>query len=558
MIQQQAVPEAGARTTTGLEAPVVSDWLDGLFGRLGVRRRVVLSQLPLTVTVGLVAVATAVFSPDTLADDIFRLALLAHAAIFAACLAVPWDRLPSALIVVIPLLDCLAIGFTREAGGAAFNVLSLLLVFPVVWLSMQRRRYMVALAIAGTVLSMLIPAAVAGGAPSTPAAMIRTIFLPLVMSGIAVTAHFVTTTIHRQRAKLLQSEHALANTLAESVRRQRLLDAVLGAVGMGVWVVDRTGGTVLANRAMRADPALADVLQGSRQFLEPDRTSPVAAERSPMARAAVGKEFQDELYWAGAPNQQRAYSVSAYGIPEHGQDAGGSVVTFVDVTALIRALAAKDDFVSTVSHELRTPLTSILGYLELVLEEPGHEEIHGELLIVRRNAEHLLRLVNDLIAVASDRMKLSLEDVDLAQLVNDVAGATRPAAAGNRCELVLDVERTLPARLDPERIRQVLRNLLSNAVKYSPAGGRITVSALRTGSQLVCSVADTGVGMSGEEQEQAFTKFFRSERSRATAIPGAGLGLPVSRTIVEGHGGTISLTSEPGAGTTVTFVLPAP
>lgn len=558
MIQQQeSAPAAAARATSGLDAPVVSDWLDGLFGRLSVRRRVVLSQLPLTVTVGLVAVATALFSPGTLADNAFGLSLLAHVAILAVCLAVPWDKFPYALIALIPLLDCLAIGFTREAGGPAFNVLSLLLVFPVVWLSIQRRRYMVALAIGGTVLSTLIPAAIAGS-PSTPASMIRTIFLPLVMSGIAVTAHVVTTTIHRQRARLVQNERALADTLAESLRRQQLLDAVLGAVGMGVLVVDHKGGTVLANKAMYADPALAGILQVSGQLLLPDRSTPVPADRSPLARAAVGKDFRDELYWVDGPDQQRAYSVSAHGIPARGQDPRGSVVTFVDVTALIRALAAKDDFVSTVSHELRTPLTSILGYLELVLEQPGHEEISGELLIVRRNAEHLLRLVNDLVAVASDRMELSLEDADLAQLVTDVARATGPTAAGNRCELVLDVEQTLPARLDPERIRQVLRNLLSNAIKYSPAGGRITVNARRTGSELVCSITDTGIGMNTEEQEQAFTKFFRAARSRETAIPGAGLGLPISRTIVEGHGGTISLTSAPGVGTTATLALPAP
>lgn len=557
MIQQQAVPDAATNTTTGRDGPVVSDWLDGLFGGLGVRRRVVLSQLPLTVTVGLVVIATAVFSPATLVEDVFRLTLLAHLAIFAACLAIPWGRLPHAAFTVIPLFDCLAIGFTREAGGPVFNVLSLLLVFPVVWLSMQQRRYMVVLAIGGSVLSTLVPAAIAGS-PSTSASMIRTIFLPLVMSGIAVTAHVVTTTIHRQRARLVQSGHALADTLAESVRRQQLLDAVLGAVGMGVLVVDHKGGTVLANKAMHADPALAGILQASGKLLLPDRSTPVPADISPLARAAAGKDFRDELYWVGGPDQQRAYSVSAHDIPARSQDRRGSVVTFVDVTALIRALAAKDDFVNTVSHELRTPLTSILGYLELVLEEPGHEEISGELLIVRRNAEHLLRLINDLVAVASDRMELSLEDADLAQLVTDVARATGPAAVGNGCELVLDVEQMLPARLDPERIRQVLRNLLSNAIKYSPAGGRITVSARRTGSELVCSITDTGIGMNTEEQEQAFTKFFRAARSRETAIPGAGLGLPISRTIVEGHGGTISLTSAPGVGTTATFALPAP
>jgi signal transduction histidine kinase len=118
------------------------------------------------------------------------------------------------------------------------------------------------------------------------------------------------------------------------------------------------------------------------------------------------------------------------------------------------------------------------------------------------------------------------------------------------------VDPPLPALADPARISQVLHNLLSNVVKYSPDGGLITATAARTEAGLVCSITDTGVGMSEEEQEQAFTKFFRSARSRSTAIPGAGLGLPVSKTIVEGHGGSISLASEPGAGTSATFILP--
>jgi signal transduction histidine kinase len=111
--------------------------------------------------------------------------------------------------------------------------------------------------------------------------------------------------------------------------------------------------------------------------------------------------------------------------------------------------------------------------------------------------------------------------------------------------------------MDPKRISQVIRNLLSNAIKYSPDSGLVTATAYRNGAGLVCTIRDTGLGMTGEEQEQAFTKFFRAARSRETAIPGAGLGLSVSKTIIEGHGGSISLDSAPGVGTTVTFILPA-
>lgn len=532
--------------------------IDALFAGLGARGRVVLSHLPLTVTVVLIVAAAALFSPETLVDDRFRLALLGHSVIFVACVAVPWGRLPAPVLSVVPVLDCLAIGFTREAGGPSFNVLSLMLVFPVIWLSVGRQRSRVLLAVLGVVLSTVIPAA-ALGSPPAEGSMIRTIFLPLVMAAIAVSAHIVSGTLHRQRKALLRKDQALAETLAESVDRQRLLDAVLAAVGVGVWVVDKDGNNVLINRAMRDDPTLARLTEAesTTTLLLSDRATPVPSGGLPAARVARGDVFTDELIWAGDEMDQRAFSVSAHTICSSDGARSGGVITLVDVTALITALAAKDDFVGTVSHELRTPLTSILGYLELVLEEPGHEGIEAELQVVYRNATHLLGLVNDLIAVASERVDLSLQEADLARLLADVVDFTLPQAANRGLELVLEVEPSLTARMDIPRIRQVVSNLLSNAIKYSPDGGRITARAHRTGTDLVCSITDPGVGMSTEDQEQAFTKFFRSARSRETAIPGAGLGLPVSKTIVEGHGGSMSLTSAPGAGTTATFVLPA-
>jgi signal transduction histidine kinase len=539
------------------EGSLLTGKIDALFGGLGARGRVVLSQLPLSVTVVLIVVAAAFFSPAALLDEPFRLALLAHAAIFAACVAVPWERLPLGASMVIPVLDCLAIGFTRYAGGPDFNVLSLMLVFPVIWLSIGRRRIGVVLAVIATMLSTAIPAAVLDSQPAQ-GSMIRTIFLPLVMAAIAVSAHIVSGTLHRQRKALLRKDQSLAETLTESLERQRLLDAVLGAVGVGVWVVDRNGNNVLTNRAIRTDPVLVRLARADpgTSVLLGDRSTPVESGMLPLARVTRGDTFTDELLWAGDEKDQRAYSVSGHVMRPKDGLGGGGVITFVEVTALITALAAKDDFVGTVSHELRTPLTSILGYLELVLDEPGHEGIEPELQVVHRNATHLLGLVNDLIAVASERVDLSLQEADLASLLADVVHSTLPQAATRGLELVLEAERPLPARMDAARIRQVVGNLLSNAIKYSPDGGRITARAHRAGTDLVCSITDPGIGMSPEDQEQAFTKFFRSARSRETAIPGAGLGLPVSKTIIEGHGGSLSLTSSPGEGTTATFVLP--
>jgi signal transduction histidine kinase len=532
--------------------------IDKVFSHLGVRGRVVLGQFPVTATVILVVAAAGIFSPHTLTDVRFQIALLVHALIFGLCLAVPWGRLPPGTFTVVPVLDCLAIGFTRETGGPGFNVLSLLLVFPVIWLSVGRERLRVLLAVSGTILSTVVPAAALGSDPAA-GSIIRTIFLPLVMSAIAVTAHVVAGALYRQRRILERKDRDLADTLAESVRRQRLLDAVLSAVGIGVWVVDRNGRDVLTNNAMSSDPALASLTDAGRhpKLFQSDRSTPVPAERFPVVRAARGETFTDDLHWVGEEEEQRAYSVSARAIRSQDGVRTGAVLTFADVTALIRALAAKDNFVETVSHELRTPLTSILGYLELVLDEPGHEDIETELTIVHRNATHLLRLVNDLIAVASERVELNLQETDVAGLLAGVVTATHAAAAISGVHLVLDTDESVPARVDPVRIRQVFGHLLSNALKFSPDGGTVTARARRTGTDLVCSITDTGIGMSSEEQEQAFTKFFRSARSRETAIPGAGLGLPISKTIIEGHRGSIRLTSAPGLGTTVTVTLPA-
>ena len=536
------------------------DRMDAFLGGLGRRGKVVMSQLPLSATVALVVAATAVFHPESLADAGFRAALLAHAALFGLSVAVPWNRLPAGAYAVIPVLDCVAIGFTRETGGSNFNVLSLLLVFPVTWLAVDRNRAGVVLAAVAALLSTLLPAAALGNVP-TQGSMIRTIFLPLVMAAIAFTAHVVAGTLYRQRETLVRKDEALADTAAESIRRQRLLDAVLSTVNVGVWVVDQDGRDVLTNKALQTDAALSGLAPSAIQprLFEADRTTPVPPERFPTARAAAGETFTDALYWAGegdAGEEMRAYSVTARTMSSTDGNHAGAVITFAEVTALIRALSAKDNFVATVSHELRTPLTSILGYLELVLDEPGHEDIEDELKIVQRNATHLLGLVNDLIAVASERVELNLQETDVAGLLAGAVASARTHASGSGVELVLDVEEPLTARVDPRRIRQVFGNLVSNAIKFSPDGGRVIARAHRANSHVVCSIADSGIGMDGQEQEQAFTKFFRSARSRETAIPGAGLGLPISKTIVEGHGGSISLRSEPGKGTTVTVNLP--
>jgi signal transduction histidine kinase len=224
--------------------------------------------------------------------------------------------------------------------------------------------------------------------------------------------------------------------------------------------------------------------------------------------------------------------------------------------------ALKDEFVSLVSHELRTPLTSIRGYLELVLEDEQTavpEEHRQYLAVVQRNSERLLRLVGDLLFVAqldAGRLSVEREELDLATVAAESVQAAGLGAGGRAVEIVLDAE---PARLagDRSRLAQLLDNLVSNAVKFTAEGGRVEVRVRAEGDDVVLEVADSGMGIPADEQAQLFERFFRSTNARRAAVPGTGLGLVIVQAIVQAHGGTVSLESTEGVGTTFSVRLPA-
>jgi signal transduction histidine kinase len=223
----------------------------------------------------------------------------------------------------------------------------------------------------------------------------------------------------------------------------------------------------------------------------------------------------------------------------------------------------KDQFVSTVSHELRTPLTSMLGYVELVLEgEAGELNSQQEqfLGIVSRNCTRLNRLIDDILFVARiDAGRLSLEPqwVALAELARAAVESAKAAADRDGVQLHFSSARELPQLwADPTRLTQMFDNLISNAVKFTPEGGAVTVGIEQNGGSLRIEVADTGVGIPEDEVGRLFERFFRA--STSGTVKGTGLGLPIVKLIAEVHGGTISVESKLGVGTTFTIELPLP
>jgi signal transduction histidine kinase len=223
----------------------------------------------------------------------------------------------------------------------------------------------------------------------------------------------------------------------------------------------------------------------------------------------------------------------------------------------------KDEFVASVSHELRTPLTSIRGYLELVLEgEVGDlsEEQREFLLVIDRNAERLMHLVGDLLDVAqieSGRIALDLVDDELTRLVAQSVEAARPVAGDRGIELAMHPNGEARVRIDRTRVAQVLDNLLSNALKFTETGGRVDVRLSTSNGSAFVEVADTGMGISSEDQAKLFQRFYRTDAAGEKAIDGTGLGLWISKAIVEAHGGEITVESDVNRGTTFRIALPA-
>ncbi|TML47218.1 MAG: HAMP domain-containing histidine kinase [Actinobacteria bacterium] len=220
----------------------------------------------------------------------------------------------------------------------------------------------------------------------------------------------------------------------------------------------------------------------------------------------------------------------------------------------------KDEFVSLVSHELRTPLTSIRGYLELFRDSGDLTPKQREFLkVVDRNSQRLLELVGDLLFLAkidAGAFEIDLDEVDLAQVVEESIEACRPMAESRKIELVASIGNPPPLVGDRTRLAQVLDNLVSNALKFTEAGGRVEVTLSSEDEHVLLEVKDTGLGVSPEEQPLLFERFFRSSRATENAIPGTGLGLTITKAIVERHGGWITLESEGNVGTTVRVEIP--
>jgi two-component system OmpR family sensor kinase len=222
------------------------------------------------------------------------------------------------------------------------------------------------------------------------------------------------------------------------------------------------------------------------------------------------------------------------------------------------ALARQRNFTADASHELRTPLTSIGGYARMLeswgLEDPGAAREGA--VAIRRETERMRRLVEDLLTVARGDEEIAPELAvwDLAEVAKETTRMMRAAANGKVKIEYIPPERHIPVAMDEGQVRRAVSILLENAVKFTPAGGRVTVTAREENGRAEIEVSDTGIGIPDEQQPLVFDRFYRADEARATE--GTGLGLTIACQIAEAHGGGIRLQSEPGKGSTFVLSLP--
>jgi signal transduction histidine kinase len=219
----------------------------------------------------------------------------------------------------------------------------------------------------------------------------------------------------------------------------------------------------------------------------------------------------------------------------------------------------KDEFLARVNHELRTPLAAINGYLE-VLDDPGLQPGTGDQFKerIRRNSDRLVRLVEDMLLAAEaghSPLALTKSPVDLGELARDAVDRNGHLAHSRGLSLRADVTEPVTVHADEQRLTQALERLVLNAVKFT-SNGTVTIRTGTRGEDALLEVRDTGIGIGRADQERVLAPFRRAATAEHGEVQGAGLGLSIVKAIVDSHGGTLGIESEPGRGTAITVTLP--
>ncbi|GAA1987844.1 HAMP domain-containing sensor histidine kinase [Microbacterium pumilum] len=519
-------------------------------------RTAILNQLLLGSVVFVLAMLVAIgtFSGNLV---LFFIGVVVIFVVTGATFVIPWNRIAAGWVTLVPVIDIVAI--TLIQVSAPSTALGLLWIFPTMWLAsgfglIGLTAVIVSIAGMTTILMAL----------GDQDLSYTTLLLPLVLFAVAATTYLNARRSDAQRSLLAKQALLLGRVLERTRRQEQEVTEVLDAVDFGVIRIAADGQVSVTNEAhgrlqqtRRADDADAEA-----PAFRDDGVTRLPPDELPLERALRGEAFDAEVVWFGEePGPRQALSISARRLTDSAGEDAGAVVISRDVTTELDALRARDELVASVSHELRTPLTSILGYLDLAIEEPDiPDHVRSNLDVAERNAERLLRIVADILAASSSssssvEASMHLIDFDARDIVRAAAEALLPRASDRAIVIDMSGLEAAPVSADPMRLRQVVDNLLSNAITYNRDGGTVFLGTTSDGTSSWVLVRDTGIGISEADRSRLFQRYYQAGAPRRT---GTGLGLAITRDIVRAHGGDLALHSTPGAGSTFIVKLPAP
>jgi len=518
-------------------------------------RSVWLTQLVLAASVLITAVLVMVLQPATFGQWNFFVGTIAVVVLTLATLAVPWSRLPGPAVLAVPFADALAIGLVSSGTDLR---LGYLWVFPVMWVAMHFRATALAAMLSLIGLILLVDTSIA----SSSIAALRVFVVLISLTFIGITAHLALRRTRSLRRLLRRQAGRLTATLGRRSDQERRTMEILNGIDTGIVRLSESGTVLAVNDAysrLYGLDQLDPTLPARSVEYTGLRGMPVPYSERPFSRASRGETFTDASVWLfTAEGEWRALSVTAKRLAARGDEDAGILLLVHDVTALTYAQRERERFTAMASHELKHPLTVMIGNAELALElddlAPRTRERFESIIAA---SDRMLTMTESLVTTSRRGFggRDEVDDIDLRQIVLDSVASFRATAAAADIAIDVRADEALPIAADGFRLRQVVDNVVSNAIKYTQRDGEVRIRAMVDRVTVVLTVSDTGIGIGADDLPLVLTPYFRAAEAKEKA-GGTGLGLGISNDIVQAHGGTLSVESEAGAGTTVTVTLP--